>query len=145
MRMAGAAVQNLFADMGSPDFSKLGNMGQQAIADQKNMAMKSDFAVDKAGEDAEAMIKMAEANAMVSKAQGQAAQQSAIGSGLSSLGGMFGSVVGGLGGGAGAAAPSTTSFGLGSNSPAVNEWASGLGDIKPKFSFGGSNMFGGSR
>ncbi len=48
MRYAGGAMASLFGDMGGPDFTQMQGMGQKAKSDQRNMAMKSDFMVDKA-------------------------------------------------------------------------------------------------
>ena len=108
MRMAGAAMQNLFGDMGSPDFTGLSNIGQEARTNEGIMAQKSDAMVDNAHMSGAAKVAMADMQAGAIEAQGQAAQQAAIGNAIGQIGGMFGSVVGGMGGGT--TAPATTSF-----------------------------------
>ena len=86
-------MQNLFADMGSPDYTKLSGLGQSARAYEQAMGMQSDAMVAKAGDDAEALKKMAEYNASATKAQGDAAMQGAMGSALGSIGGMIGGAI----------------------------------------------------
>ena len=108
MRMAGSAMQNLFADMGSPDYTKLGGLGQEARSNEGIMAMKSDAMVDNAKMAGAAKVKMGEMQADVAAAQAQAQQQAAMGSAIGQIGGMFGSVAGGMGGGT--TAPATTNF-----------------------------------
>ena len=88
MRMAGSAMQNLFADMGSPDFTKMSNMGQQARADEGIMAMKSDAMVDNSKMAGAAKVAMADMQAGAIEAQGQAAQQAAIGNAIGQIGGI---------------------------------------------------------
>ena len=127
-------MQNLFADMGSPDFTKMNNMGQQARTDESITAKMSDAMVDNSKMAGAAKVAIADAQADAIEAQGQAAMQGAMGSAIGQIGGMFGSVVGGMGGGT--TAPATTSF----STPAPGGYTVGAA-ATPKFR--NFNMFGG--
>ena len=105
MRMAGSAVQSLFADMGSPDYSGLSNLGQKARAEEGIMAMQSDAKVDSAHMQGDAAMAKAKMQADVIGAQSSAQQQANMGSMIGSVGSMFGGL-----GTAGGAAPATTGF-----------------------------------
>ena len=135
MRMAGSAMQSLFADMGSPDFTGMSRIGQESLAEQKMQAQKSQADVDYSKMAGDAKMAKAEMQADVigaqSAAQGQAQMGSMIGQAGGALGGLFG--------GGGGVAPSTTSFGSGASAPIISDttkYASAFSN--PSF-----NLFGG--
>ncbi len=115
MRMAGgSAIQRLFADMGSPNYSALSNMGQKAQTEEQRQAMKSNAEVDLAHMAGDAAIEKAEMQADLYGAMGNAAQGEQMGQMFSKIGGAIGGLnFGGGGGGAGGGfvAPTTTNFG----------------------------------
>ena len=104
MRMAGSAMQSLFADMGSPDFTGMSTIGQEANAAQRMQAMKSDAQVDDAHMRGDAMIAKADMQADLIGAQSAAQGQQQIGSMIGQAGGAIGGLFGG------GVAPATTSF-----------------------------------
>ena len=139
MRMAGSAVQSLFADMGSPDYSGLSNLGQKARAEEGIQAMKSDAEVDFSHMAGDAKIAKANMQADVIGAQSAAAGQQAMGNMIGSVGGSLGNMFGGFGT-AGSAAPATTGFGV---TPKISDTSTYAGAFSnpSTYSF---NMFGGN-
>ncbi len=110
-RFAGSdsAMQSLFGKMSNITPGKIENLGTKARSSTRTTETQADFMVDKAGIDAEAMVKAAEYGAESTKAQGQAAGQSSMMGGISS--GISG-IVGGFGsmGTSGGAAPASSTM-----------------------------------
>ena len=78
-RMAGSVMSSLFGDMGSPDYSAIGNAGMQSRMSQQNQVGLANARNVMAKDDAELMLEQAELQAKTIGAKAGAQQQSAMG------------------------------------------------------------------
>ncbi len=111
-RFAGSdsAMASLFGGGTGLELDKLANLGTQSRAQNEQTAMEADAHVRKSEKQAQGLLDQAEFGASATRAQGAAAGQQSMMSGLSS--GIQG-IAGGLGsmGGTGGATPSSYAYG----------------------------------
>jgi hypothetical protein len=102
MRFAGIQLSNYLDPM---NFDGISTASMEGRAKERMYDSQADYLVDKAGIDAESLIKQAKYGASATRAQGSAAGSSAMFGGLASgVGGLAGGFanMGGAGGGGGA-------------------------------------------